>query len=229
MTYLKRFEPLEKRLVDKYGVPKGPIIAIGGLSGTGKDTAAKKLRALFLSRKGTDLPVNIAGEMIRAAAKEAGYKPDETHLFVKHLEKHDKGRLDSLVEEKTIELAISSGCGIYVGRMAPLALYHLKTKAGNAVLIWMETDPNVIAARLQKDKDRPDYFGKLIEEIKRMVKERDDKDTARFKKPESEGGYGLDPAEMTRLYKEFNNSHCSKDETAESLYEYVISKMTAEA
>jgi len=226
LTYLKRFEGLETELIQKYGIPKGPIVAIGGLSGTGKDTAANNLQKLFEEKeKIKGIPVNIAGEIIRAAAEKAGYKKDQMEMFSQYLTEHGEGKLDFYAEKRTIELAISNGRGIYVGRIAPLALYHLQTKMGNVVTIWMETDLRVIAERLQKDPNRKDYYEKPIEEIMQKVTARDEKDTRRFKDPKV---YGLDPAEKKGMYDlVLNNSHYTKEQTANKLHDFVISRLKA--
>lgn len=118
LTYLKRFDALEKELIKKYGTPRGPLIAIGGWAGTGKDTAAKNLRKLLRKRNGMNLPFKVTGRIMRAEARKAGFDEGEMGKFVKYLSKKGED-MDIYADKKTMQTALKNGCGIYVGRIAP--------------------------------------------------------------------------------------------------------------
>jgi len=210
LTYLKIFEKDEKEIILKHPKPDMPIIAIGGWAGTGKDTAAYNLQKLLKKKNKIKMAVHVAGDIFRAVAREAGYSERELEKFSAEI-KGDE--LDIRIDRTTLEMALTKG-GIYVGRMAPAVIGE------HGIKVWIETDPKIIAERVSSDPKRKEYKMPIAELTKRG-KERNEKDAARYKRI-----YGVDPEKMKSKYDLIlDNSHYTKEETANKLYEFVVSKI----
>ncbi|MHA1991686.1 MAG: hypothetical protein ACW981_11555 [Candidatus Hodarchaeales archaeon] len=153
----------------------GPVIAIGGYSGVGKDTLASGLKLLFKKKYRIDLRTIGAGTIMRNIAVDEGF--DEAHLdaFLAKL-KEDKefgNEVDRRMEERTLTKAITMKKGIFIGRMAPFAV------GGWGFSIWVKTDIEVNASRIISDPHRPEY-GMNFEEVLNGLGTRDKEDKARL-------------------------------------------------
>lgn len=211
MTYLPRLRELEQRLLKEHGLPKKPIIAIGGWSGTGKDTAAYNLQKL-LAKDGIRLDVFVAGDIFRAAARKAGFSERELEKFSASLQSED---LDIKVDNELLEQALTKG-GIFVGRLAPAVIGE------HGIKIWIETDSKVIAERISNDKERKEY-GMPIAELAKRIAERNEVDAVRYKKI-----YGIDPEKLKTKYDLIlDNSKLTKEQAAKKLYDFVRPRLKA--
>jgi len=211
LTYLPRLRELEQRLLKEHGQPKHPIIAIGGWSGTGKDTAAYNLQKL-LSKDGVRLDVFVAGDIFRAAARKAGFSERELEKFSASLKSED---LDIKVDNELLEQALTKG-GIFVGRLAPAIVGE------HGIKIWIETDTKVIAERISNDKERKEYSMPIAELAKRIA-ERNEVDATRYKKI-----YGIGPEKLKTKYDlVLNNSKLTKEQAAKKLYDFVRPRLKA--
>lgn len=210
MTYLTQFREFERSIITKHGKPDRPIIAIGGWAGTGKDTAAYNLQRLLKEKDKITVDVHVAGDFFRAKAKEAGYNERELEKFSAAVKSDE---LDVMIDKATLEMALTKG-GIFVGRMAPAVIGE------HGIKVWIETDPKVVAERVSSDPKRKE-FGMPIDELARRGKERNEKDAARYKRI-----YGIDPEKMKSKYDlVLNNSHYTKEQTANKLHEFVIARL----
>jgi cytidylate kinase len=211
LTYLPRLRELEQRLLKEHGLPKKPIITIGGWSGTGKDTAAYNLQKL-LAKDGIRLDVFVAGDIFRAAARKAGFSERELEKFSASLKSED---LDIKVDNELLEQALTKG-GIFVGRLAPAVVGE------HGIKIWIETDAKVIAERISNDKERKEY-GMPTAELAKRIAERNEVDAVRYKKI-----YGIDPEKLKTKYDlVLNNSKLTKEQAAKKLYDFVRPRFKA--
>jgi cytidylate kinase len=155
----------------------GPVIAIGGFSGVGKDTLGSGLQKLLREKNKIELPILGAGNIIRTYAKELGYKESELDLFLmKSKSDEDFSRkLDYYIEEKTLTEALEKKHGIFIGRMAPFSIGRW------GYTIWMETDLEEIAKRIIHDPLRAEY-GLSYEEVLIKVINRDIADKERLER-----------------------------------------------
>lgn len=167
------------KLIDKpYKQLHGPVIAIGGYSGVGKDTLAHGLELLFKKRYKNDLKKVVAGTIMRKIAGKYGF--DEAHLdqFVAKVKLDDdlKKNVDLEMDERTLHKTINMGKGLFIGRMAPFVI------GGWGFSIWVTTDPQISARRIINDKHRPEYGKVGYEELLAKIKNRDIEDRARLEK-----------------------------------------------
>ncbi len=205
MTLIPYFAETERKILAE-GKTETPIIAIGGWAGTGKDTAAKNLQTLLEKRDGIKIELHVAGDIFRAAAREAGYNEQRLDEFSASV-KGDE--LDKRVDGTTLRMALAQG-GIYVGRLAPAVIGE------SGITVWMETDPKAIAERISRDPERKEY-GLPIDELADRIEARNKADASRYERI-----YGTNPEALkTRCGLVLNNSKLTKEETAEALYKFV--------
>lgn len=155
---------------------KGPLIAIGGFSGVGKDTLAINLRDQLKSH-GINLKIYGSGQHIREYARRMGFS--EAHLddFLEQI-KHDENfanEVDHFVDKQTLAEALGRGQGIFIGRMAPFVVGHW------GITIWVSVQPETRATRLITDPNRPEY-GLSKDEVFRRIQKRDENDIARLER-----------------------------------------------
>lgn len=164
------------RLDDKpYKQLSGPVIAIGGYSGVGKDTLATGLKLLFKKKFHIDLRTTGAGTIMRSIAIEEGFQEAHLDQFLTKL-KQDKElgkKVDQIMEERTLSNALKMKKGIFIGRMAPFAI------GGWGFSIWVQTDIEVNASRIINDVHRPEY-GMSFAEVLKQLKTRDKEDKERL-------------------------------------------------
>lgn len=155
-----------------------PIIAIGGFSGTGKDTVAFFIQHYFEKKYQFSLPITGAGTFIRKIAVESGWAERNLDEFMNHIKtsQHQKfaEEVDLKIEQYAIRMALLQG-GIFVGRMAPFAI------GTHGTTIWLEVSAPVIAARINRDPDRVEY-GMPEQELIRRIRLRDSTDGDRLER-----------------------------------------------
>ncbi|OLS23119.1 MAG: Cytidylate kinase [Candidatus Heimdallarchaeota archaeon LC_3] len=167
------------KLVDKpYTQLPGPVIAIGGYSGVGKDTLAHGLELLFKKRYKNDLKKVVAGTIMRKIARKYGF--DEAHLdqFLAklNLDKALEKEVDREMDERTLHKTITMGKGLFIGRMAPFVI------GGWGFSIWVKTVPEIGARRILNDKHRPEYGKMGYDELLEKIIKRDIVDKDRLEK-----------------------------------------------
>ena len=155
---------------------KLPIIAIGGFSGTGKDTVAKFVQSYFQKERNIILTISGAGDFVRKIAKESGYEEKRIDEFMKFIKENQNQefaqKVDIEIEKRALKQALLTG-GIFVGRMAPFAI------GNHGITIWLEVSAHIIAQRLSQDKSRSEY-GMNEKELMQRIKSRDETDGARL-------------------------------------------------
>ncbi|MHA2225003.1 MAG: AAA family ATPase [Candidatus Hodarchaeales archaeon] len=179
-TYIPLLCDYEKELYKKYSAiienRKTPIVAIGGFSGTGKDTIARFIQSYFENKNQLSLKITGAGDIIRKIAVDSGWKEKNLDEFMKHIQKtKDKEfaeKVDLLIEKHALKNALLEG-GIYIGRMAPFAI------GSHGITIWLEVAARVIAHRISRDKNRAEY-GMNEDELIRRIQLRDKTDGERL-------------------------------------------------
>ena len=209
-TLVPYLAPIEEELVRKLGIrdkPLKPIIAIGGLSGSGKDTHAMLLRKKLRCRVGLRLKVNVAGHFVRRLARMEGFSEKDLDQFMKKYEFSEDyaEKIDKRIERETLENALRNG-GIYVGRMAPFTI----GKWGFTV--WLLVSPEVAAQRIAKSKRRPERSLPL-DLIVRKIVERNNTDVNRLERI-----YNIN---IQKLIGELNlviNNEDDKEKVSEEIY-----------
>ncbi len=175
-TWLKKLQEYEKELLNQlpspYEIP--PIIAIGGFSGSGKDTTAARVQFLLKKRLNLDLPIYSAGAFVRKLAYEKGYPENQLHLFMELATKSEQYQrdVDEYIEKSHLKTALTKG-GIFIGRLAPFTIGDW------GLTVFLTCDLKIIVKRLQSDPKRAEY-GKPIEEIEENVIRRDEADIKRL-------------------------------------------------
>ena len=156
---------------------KGPVIALGGFSGVGKDTLGLGLQTLFHNLLNIDLPIYGAGSFMRSYARELDYPEANLDEFLNEIKENEEfaKEVDFHIDEATLAQAIMKQKGIFIGRMAPFAI------GGFGFTIWLRTDLQVIASRLVGDSKRAE-FGLSYEEVLRKVQNRDHADRIRLER-----------------------------------------------
>jgi cytidylate kinase len=156
-TFIPCLKGFEKSLLDEYVEEiknnNNPIVAIGGFSGTGKDTVALYVKSFFQDYHNLSLKLIHAGEFVRKIAVESGWDEknmDEFMAHIKNTQDEDFAKkVDIGIEKHALKTALIHG-GIFVGRMAPFAIGNYGTT------IWLEVAAQVIAKRISNDPDRPE-------------------------------------------------------------------------
>lgn len=179
-TYIPCLKEYEKQLREEFSSTINnrttPIVAIGGFSGTGKDTVAIFINNFFKITQKVDLKITGAGEFVRKIAVESGWNERNLDEFMKHIQQTQNEQfalnVDIEIEKRALKAALLEG-GIFVGRMAPFAI------GSNGLTIWLEVAAKVIAQRISRDKNRPEYGMDEFELIQR-IKLRDQTDGKRL-------------------------------------------------
>ena len=153
-TLLPYLVPFEKKLIKELGIKdrlKKPVIAISGLSGTGKDTHARLLQEK-LEEADLKLGITVAGEYFRELARKEGFEEKNIDKFMEKYEKSENfaETVDKKVERATLENALRNG-GILVGRMSAFAI----GKWGFSILLTVS--PEVAAQRMINDPKRAEF------------------------------------------------------------------------
>ncbi|MHA2295840.1 MAG: cytidylate kinase-like family protein [Candidatus Hodarchaeales archaeon] len=165
---------LEKRV--NQGTKLPVIVAMGGLSGTGKDTLGNEILHRINSFLGIQLRKYNAGDFMRELAVNEGFPPEDLDEFVNKI-KNDpifSKKVDLFIEERTLAKAIEEG-GVFTGRMAPFTI------GDHGLTIFLEADPQIIANRLITDDKRPEY-GCSVEQVVKKTLKRDKADKERLKR-----------------------------------------------
>jgi cytidylate kinase len=181
-TMIPRLQEYEAKLLTEYAETiqkrKTPIIAIGGFSGTGKDTVAIFIRHYFESKHQIPLTITGAGTFIRKIAVESGWEERNLDEFMKHIKSSQDEKfgeeVDLKIERYALRMALLQG-GIFVGRMAPFAI------GTHGTTIWLEVTAPVIAARIARDSNRVE-FGMSEQELIRRIRLRDSTDGDRLER-----------------------------------------------
>lgn len=155
---------------------KGPVIAIGGFSGVGKDTLAINLREKLKSH-GITLKIYGSGQHIREYARRMGYSDAHLDDFLQEIKNDENfaNEVDHFVDKQTLAQALGRGQGIFIGRMAPFVVGQW------GVTIWVSVQPETRATRLITDPNRPEY-GLSKEEVFQRIQRRDENDIARLER-----------------------------------------------
>ena len=181
-TFIPLLREFEKELLadstEEIKRNKNPIIAIGGFSGTGKDTVAVFVQEYFREVHDQSLKMTHAGEFVRKIAVESGWREEDMDKFMAHVKntQHDEfaKNVDIEIEKHALKTALLEG-GIFVGRMAPFAI------GTHGTTIWLEVSAHIIAQRISNDSTRAEY--QLDQEILiNKIKSRDKTDGARLEK-----------------------------------------------
>ncbi|MHA1944672.1 MAG: cytidylate kinase-like family protein [Candidatus Hodarchaeales archaeon] len=157
-TFIPRLKDFENSLFNDFAKQinenLNPIIAIGGFSGTGKDTVALFVKSYFQKNHNITLKLIHAGEFVRKIAVESGWKEknlDEFMAHIKNTQDEDFAqKVDIGIEKHALKTALLQG-GIFVGRMAPFTI------GTHGTTIWLEVAASVIAKRISSDPERSEY------------------------------------------------------------------------
>lgn len=181
-TFIPRLKDFEKSLLNDHAQEikskETPIIAIGGFSGTGKDTVAIFVKSYFEKYHGQTLKLTHAGEFVRKIAVESGWDEknlDEFMAHIKNTQDEDFAqKVDIGIEKHALKTALLQG-GIFVGRMAPFTI------GTHGTTIWLEVAASVIANRVTNDPNRSEYHMDQ-EKLIRKIKSRDRTDGERLER-----------------------------------------------
>lgn len=179
-TYLPCLREFEKEILKDFSTTIknriNPIIAIGGFSGTGKDTVAKFVQEYFEKKHQKSLKIIGSGDFVRKIAVESGWKEKNLDEFMKHIQTTKDQEfaieVDIEIEKNALKTALLEG-GIFIGRMAPFAI------GSNGITIWLEVAARVIAHRISRDLNRSE-FGMDEEELIKRIQSRDKTDGERL-------------------------------------------------
>ncbi|MHA2054932.1 MAG: cytidylate kinase-like family protein [Candidatus Hodarchaeales archaeon] len=181
-TFILRLKEFERKLLVEHSQmiqeKKIPIVAIGGFSGTGKDTVALHVQKFFKQNHGLSLKLTHAGEFVRKIALESGWEEKNLDEFMAHVkntqDEEFANKVDLGIEKNALETALLNG-GIFVGRMAPFAI------GTHGTTIWLEVSARIIAERIANDETRPE-FGLDPEYLITKIQSRDKTDGERLER-----------------------------------------------
>ena len=181
-TFIPRLREFEKSLLSEFSQKiqenTTPIIAIGGFSGTGKDTVAIIVQKFFETRHKSSLKLIHAGEFVRKIAVESGWDEKNLDEFMAHIKNTQDdefaNKVDLEIEKHALKTALLDG-GIFVGRMAPFAI------GTHGTTIWLEVAAQVIAQRIANDPTRAEFRMKEEDLIKK-IQSRDQTDGDRLER-----------------------------------------------
>jgi cytidylate kinase len=181
-TFIPRLKDFETSLFNDFAQQINenliPIIAIGGFSGTGKDTVALFVKSFFQNNHNLSLNLIHAGEFVRKIAVESGWEEknlDEFMTHIKNTQDEDFAqKVDIGIEKHALKTALLQG-GIFVGRMAPFTI------GTHGTTIWLEVAASVIAKRISSDPERPEYHMDH-EELISKIQSRDKTDGERLER-----------------------------------------------
>lgn len=218
-TFIPRLQDYEKNLLEEYATEINnrivPLIAIGGFSGTGKDTVARFVQIYFKENHGILLKITGAGEIVRKIAVESGWEERNLDEFMKHIQTtkdHDFAEnVDLKIEQYALKTALLDG-GIFVGRMAPFAI------GTHGTTIWLEVAARVIANRISHDLNRSE-FGMDEKELIQRIQSRDRTDGERLEKI-----YGISFRDKKQFDLTLRNEGYRKEELKEIIYRLLSSK-----
>jgi len=143
------------------------LVCIDGLSGAGKSDAAYFLQQ-ELEKLGVKLPIMEAGKVMRAVAKKHGYTMNE-FAEIRNKNKKLAEKFDIELDHLLLEHGIKNG-EIIVARMSGSVLGDEAD-----VRIFITADPQKIAERIVKGKNRDEYK-QPVEEIKKAIQNRTEHD-----------------------------------------------------
>ena len=181
-TFIPRLKDFENSLfndfVQQINENLNPIIAIGGFSGTGKDTVALFVKSFFQNNHNLTLKLIHAGGFVRKIAVESGWEEknlDEFMAHIKNTQDEDFAKkVDIGIEKHALKTALLQG-GIFVGRMAPFTI------GTHGTTIWLEVAASVIAERISSDPERSEYHMDH-EELINKIQSRDKTDGERLER-----------------------------------------------
>ena len=181
-TFIPRLKDFEKSLFNDFEQQingnLNPIIAIGGFSGTGKDTVALFVKSYFQNHHNLTLKLIHAGEFVRKIAVESGWEEknlDEFMAHIKNTQDEDFAKkVDIGIEKHALKTALLQG-GIFVGRMAPFTI------GTHGTTIWLEVAASIIAERISSDPERSEYHMDH-EELISKIQSRDKTDGERLER-----------------------------------------------
>ncbi len=220
-TWIKWLEIYEKDLLEKLApkeLPKSKlVIAIGGLSGVGKDTLAHSLQRLFEEHFGKYLTIIVAGQTLRQLARQDGFHESDLDEYMKKITVERLAEeVDRRIEQETLRKALADEGDIFVGRMAPFTIGDW------GFTVWLEADRKAIAKRIVNDPNRAE-FGMDEKKILKKLYKRDKTDSTRL-----EDVYSIDIDEMIpKVNLILNTTHLDIIETAELAYFSAISHLQA--
>jgi cytidylate kinase len=177
MTYIKRkdFRDLEKCRKSDY-----PVIAISGLSGSGKSMYSSMLQKKLEDDFSLKLPIYESGAFFREQAKELGMTVGEFGDMLKNDRKKAE-EVDVTVDKRTLDTALRAP-GIYLGRLTVYVIGEHGYK------IYLKAEPVLIAKRILSDPNRDETKrGLSLENIKAEIIKRDKDNMDRYKQL-----YGVD-------------------------------------
>ena len=181
-TFIPRLKDFENSLFNDFAQQingnLNPIIAIGGFSGTGKDTVALFVKSYFQNNHNITLNLIHAGEFVRKIAVESGWEEKNLDVFmanIKNTQDEDFAqKVDIGIEKHALKTALLQG-GIFVGRMAPFTI------GTHGTTIWLEVAASIIAKRISSDSERPEYHMDH-EELISKIQSRDKTDGERLER-----------------------------------------------
>jgi cytidylate kinase len=181
-TYIKKLQKFDKSLKIK---KKGPTIAVGGLSGSGKTTVAESIA------KATKLKLVNSGDIFRQLAKERKMKLEE---FSKACTPED----DYEIDRRALKLA-KQGNVVLVGRVAAFV-------AGDYAdwKIFVDCPLEIKTERVAKREHES------VKKARKQIISRDKRDAKRYKRL-----YGINDSDTGIYDIIINTGHISKQETIE--------------
>ncbi len=218
-TFVPFLRNFEKKLLEEnlrvINTRTTPIIAIGGFSGTGKDTVASFVQQYFEKKHQIPLKITGAGDFVRKIAIESGWKERNLDEFMKHIQTTQNQefarKVDIEIEKYALKTALLEG-GIFIGRMAPYAI------GTHGITIWLEVAARVIANRISRDVRRSE-FGISEEELIQRIKSRDKTDGERL-----EQIYGISFRDKKKFDLTLRNEGYTLEELKERIDEFLSTK-----
>lgn len=179
-TFIPYLQDFEREILEEFSTTikerTTPIIAIGGFSGTGKDTVALFIQQFFERNHQISLQITGAGDFVRKIAVQSGWEEKNLDEFMKHIQttqdQEFARNVDLEIEKYALKTALLEG-GIFIGRLAPYAI------GSNGITIWLEVSAHVIARRISRDANRSE-FGMNENELIQRIRSRDRTDGRRL-------------------------------------------------
>ncbi|MFX1516959.1 MAG: AAA family ATPase [Promethearchaeota archaeon] len=218
-TFIPHLRDYEEEIIREFSTEiekrTTPIIAIGGFSGTGKDTVARFVQLYFKENHKISLKIIGSGDFVRKIAVESGWKEKNLDEFMKHIQKTQNEdfarKVDMEIEKQALKNALLKG-GIFIGRLAPYAI------GTHGITIWLEVAAKVIAARISHDVNRSEY-GMNEEELIQRIRSRDRTDGERL-----EQFYGISFRDKKQFDLILRNEGCSLEDLKKMIDEFLSQK-----